>query len=184
MPSALVILAPGFEEIEAVTVIDLLRRAEIEVTTAALENNPVYGSHNILIETDTPLNKVEADNFDMVILPGGQPGSTHLKSHPLVLEIVRKRFFSNKKIAAICAAPIVLEAAGITTGLKITSYPSEAGVFTNSTYINDNVVRDGAVITSRGVATAIDFTLELIAELKGKAMAKEIAARILYTWDG
>ncbi|HID40493.1 MAG TPA: DJ-1 family protein [Calditrichaeota bacterium] len=184
MPSALVLLAPGFEEIEAVTIIDLLRRANIEVTTAALDKELVKGSHDILIKADTLLDSINASNFDLLILPGGQPGSTHLKNHPAVLKCVQDRFSSHKLIAAICAAPTVLEAAGITNGLKITSYPSEAGVFINSRYLEHNVVKDGVVITSRGVGTAIDFALDLIIELRGKEAAKEIADRILYPWNG
>jgi len=184
MPSALVLLAPGFEEIEAVTIIDLLRRADIELTTAALDKELVKGSHDILIKADTLLDSVDTDIFDLLILPGGQPGSTYLRNHPAVLKCVRDRFSSRKLVAAICAAPTVFEAAGITDGLKITSYPSEAGAFANGKYIEQNVVKDDVVITSRGVGTAIDFSLKLIAELKGKSKAREVADRILYTWAG
>ncbi|HGY56548.1 MAG TPA: DJ-1/PfpI family protein [Caldithrix abyssi] len=181
MPSALVLLAPGFEEIEAVTVIDLLRRAQIEVTVAALEDQTVCGSHDIRIVADTRIDGLNPDHFDVLILPGGQPGSTHLKNHPTVLEWVRKRFSSGKKIAAICAAPTVLEAAGITDGLKITSYPSESAVFSASQYIEQDVVEDGPVITSRGVGTAIDFALGIITLLKDRKTADQIAERILYS---
>ena len=184
MSSALVLLAEGFEEIEAVTIIDLLRRADIKVTTAGLEKEWVQGSHDIPIKADTLLDDINPEKFDTLILPGGQPGSTHLKNHPSVIKLVKERFYSHQPIAAICAAPTVFKAAGITDGLKITSYPSEAGVFTNSKYLEQNVVKDGSVITSRGVGTAIDFALELIAELKGISKAREVANRILYRWNG
>jgi len=180
MKKALVLLAPGFEEIEAVTIIDILRRGQVEVTVAGLEKGLIMGSHNISIQSDTYYKNVNEKEFDMLILPGGQPGSTHLKNDPLVLEWIRSRFSSGKKLAAICAAPTVFQAAGITKNLKITSYPSEESVFTDSKYQTDSVVKDGAVITSRGVGAAIEFALELVSELTSPEVAADIKEKILF----
>lgn len=180
MKSALVLLAPGFEEIEAVTIIDVLRRGQIEVIVAGLERDLVTGSHNISIQTDAYYKNVDEKEFELLILPGGQPGSTHLKNDPLVLDWVRSRFSSSKKLAAICAAPTVFHAAGICKNLKITSYPSEEMVFNESIYLTDSVVKDGPVITSRGVGTAIDFALELVTELTGVEVAADIKEKILH----
>jgi len=180
MSSALILLAPGFEEIEAVTLIDLLRRAGVTVTVAGLKKQVVCGSHAISIKADVYYKKVDPLRFDVLILPGGQPGSSNLKANAEVLEWVKARFIRGKKLAAICAAPTVLAAAGITKGLKITSYPSEKEVFKNSIYVEESIVRDHEVFTSRGVGTAIRFALFLIAELQGEAIAEEIRKRILF----
>ncbi len=180
MSTALVLLAPGFEEIEAVTIIDLLRRGEVQVTVAGLERELVTGSHDIAIKPDVYYKDVEPMAFDLFILPGGQPGTNHLKADPVVLEWVRKRFASGKALAAICAAPTVFHAAGIAKNLHLTSYPSEKEVFTQSTYLEQPVVRDGVVLTSRGVGTAIEFSLALIEELQGKEKAEQVRQRILF----
>ncbi|MBD3225075.1 MAG: DJ-1 family protein [Caldithrix sp.] len=182
MPNALLLLAPGFEETEAITVIDLLRRASIEVTVAGLQENQVTGSHDITINTDVYYKEVQENTFDILILPGGQPGSTHLKNDAIVLDWVRKRFEENRYLAAICAAPTVFHAAGITDNLKLTSFPAEKDVFTNAHYSEDRVVIDQNVITSRGVGTAIDFALTLIEILCGMEQAEDIGRRILHPY--
>ncbi len=180
MPKALVILAPGFEEIEAVTIIDLLRRAEIEVVTAGLEEGPITGSHGITIIPDVLIEKVDHSEFDILILPGGQPGTNNLKADEKLLKWIKERFSTGRKLAAICAAPTVFHKAGITKNLTLTSYPSEREVFTDSVYLEKPVVKHGTVITSRGVGTAIPFALALIEELKGKSIAQTVKERILF----
>ncbi|MGD9899844.1 MAG: DJ-1 family glyoxalase III [Calditrichaceae bacterium] len=180
MEKALVILAPGFEEIEAVTIIDLLRRGKIDVTVAGLELDSVTGSHQISIIPDAYYLDVDPDEFDVLILPGGQPGSNNLKENRNIINWVNSRFKSGKKLAAICSAPVVFHATGIAKGMKLTSYPTDKGIFTDSVYLEERVVRDGQIITSRGVGTAIDFSLAIISDLKGKEEAGEVAARILY----
>ncbi len=180
MAKALVLLAPGFEEIEAVTIIDLLRRGKIDVTVAGLEIDSVTGSHQISIIPDAFYLDIDPDDFDILILPGGQPGSNNLKKDRNIVNWINSRFKSGKKLAAICSAPIVFHAAGITQGRKLTSYPTDKDVFTDSVYLEENVVRDGQIITSRGVGTAIDFSLAIISNLKGAEEAGEVAARILY----
>lgn len=180
MKKALVLLAPGFEEIEAVTIIDILRRAQIKVTVASLQQDLVTGSHDITIKPDIFYRDVDHNDFDILILPGGLPGSINLKNDPLVLNWIKTRFEGGQKLAAICAAPTVFHAAGITDNLKITSHPSEKNVFLSSDYSADSVVVNGSVITSRGVGTAIDFALELVAELTDKDVATDIRKKILY----
>lgn len=180
MSNAIVILSPGFEEIEAVTVIDLLRRAEIEVLVVGLKEGIISGSHSIPIMTDAFIEDVDPDAYDILILPGGQPGSDNLKKNPIVMEWLKRRSKGGRKIAAICAAPTVLHQAGILKGRSVTSFPTEEGVFIQSNYSEDAVVKDNNIITSRGVGTAIDFALELIAELEGKEKARGIARRILH----
>ncbi len=180
MKTVLVLLAPGFEEIEAVTIIDILRRAELPVTVAGLERDWVTGSHSIPIKPDIYYEDVDGTEFDLLILPGGQPGSTNLKNNPLVLKWVQQRFRAGKSLAAICAAPTVFHAAGITNRIRVTSYPSERNVFDAQYYSEQTVVKDHGVITSRGVGTAIPFALELVAELAGKAVAETIKAKILF----
>ncbi len=180
MPSALVLLSSGFEEIEAVTIIDLLRRADIKVTVAGLQKDLVTGSHNINIKPDVYYKEVNHNSFDALILPGGQPGSANLKADAQVLNWIQERHLQGKMLAAICAAPTVFHAAGITKNLQLTSYPSEKEVFSDSHYSEETVVTDGAVITSRGVGTAIEFSLKLIEKLQGSAAAQTVAERILY----
>ncbi len=180
MKSALVLLAPGFEEIEAVTIIDILRRGNVDVTVAGLDREQITGSHNISITSDIFYEEIDALDFDLLILPGGLPGSTNLKNNPLVIKWIQNRFQNNQKLAAICAAPTVFQQAGIAKGLNITSYPTEESIFVDSNYLTNSVVKDHSVITSRGVGTAIDFALELVSELSGSDVAKEIKEKILY----
>jgi 4-methyl-5(b-hydroxyethyl)-thiazole monophosphate biosynthesis len=180
MKRVLIYLAPGFEEIEAVTIIDLLRRADIDVTIAGLEEGFIRGSHGISILSDVNYETVNSDNFDYLVLPGGQPGSNNLKNNKRVQDSIKKFCKDNKLIGAICAAPIVLHEAGILSNKKVTSYPSEKDVFSSSTYEESPVVKDDNIITSRGVGTAIDFALSLIGEIKGDDKKKEIAEKILW----
>jgi len=176
----LVYLAPGFEEIEAVTIIDLLRRAEIEVTVAGLEEGAITGSHGITLLADLNYENVDPNEFDYLILPGGQPGTNNLKNNQKVINSVKMFMQDNKLIGAICAAPIVLQEAGILNNKKVTSYPSEKEVFNSSVYEESPVVKDDNIITSRGVGTAIDFALDLIGEIKGDDSKRETAEKILW----
>ena len=180
MSKVLVLLSPGFEEIEAVTIIDILRRAEIDVTTAGLEKNIVTGSHSISIKCDMYYKNVKIEDFDLLVLPGGQPGTNNMKSNSTVLEWLQKIKVENKKIAAICAAPTVLEKAKIIDTVKVTSYPSEKDKFDSNYYSEDVVVVDKNIITSRGVGTAIDFSLEIVNIIKGKEIRDELASKILW----
>jgi len=181
MNKVLIYLAPGFEEIEAVTIIDLLRRAGIDVTIAGLEQEAVTGSHGITIACDTYYESVDADDFDCLILPGGQPGTNNLKNDQRVLETIRKFDRGKKIIGAICAAPTVLYTAGILKNIRVTSYPTEKNVFDPSLYEESHVVSDGNIITSRGVGTAIEFALDIIGRIKGNAVKLQTAEHILWS---
>jgi 4-methyl-5(b-hydroxyethyl)-thiazole monophosphate biosynthesis len=168
----LVPLAEGFEETEAITVIDILRRAGIDTVTAALSKNPVTGSHNISIFADELLD--ENKEFDAIVLPGGMPGSNNLRDDDRIIKIIKKINSSSGLTAALCAAPIVLSKAGVLKGKKYTCYPgfeSEIdGVFTDK-----NVVADGNIITGKGAGHAVQFGLSIVAFLKGDAAAKNVS---------
>ena len=177
MANALLLLAEGFEEIEAVTVIDVLRRAGVEVTVAALHASPVRGSHDIALVADTVLAAVENQDFDALLLPGGMPGAKHLREEPRVLALVRRFVAAEKLTAAVCAAPTVLEAAGVLAGRRATSYPGCA--LPSAVYEEATVVEDGPIVTSRGVGTCLEFALALVGRLTGEASEQLHRARLL-----
>lgn len=163
MPNVLIPLAQGCEELEAVTVIDLLRRAGINVVTAGLDKQAVTASRKTVLIPDTDLDTALQNDYDMVVLPGGLPGADHLENDKRINELLIKMANSEKFTAAICAAPKVLASAGLLDSKQATSYP---GILENST--GESVVISGKVITSRGPGTAIDFALTLIEQLVGK----------------
>jgi 4-methyl-5(b-hydroxyethyl)-thiazole monophosphate biosynthesis len=179
MSSVLTILAEGFEETEAVTVIDLLRRAGIGVTICGLNSSIVKGSHGIQISTDILLGDFR-DSCDGIVLPGGQPGSTNLAASPLVLEQVRQYHTKGLLCAAICAAPTVLAKADILEGYRVTCYPGMESRLKDALFQDNTVVRDRNVITSRGLGTAIAFSLEIIAYLCGREKAVKIGSSVLF----
>ena len=176
MPKVLVPLAQGCEEVEAVIIIDLLRRAKIEVVSAGLDAQPVTASRGVRLIADTTLEEALGQEFDMIVLPGGMPGMTHLKNDPRIIALLQKMAREGKYICAICAAPAVLAEAGLLTGRSATSYPGFLDNLPGVANKNDPVVRDGKVITSRGPGTAMDFALELIEVLAGKAQRDEVEA--------
>ena len=176
---ALVILAEGFEEIEAVTPIDLLRRAGISVTVAGLSSITVKGARGIPICADSILDSCKEDAFDALILPGGQPGTTNLASSSTVLEMVRKSAHDGRLIAAICAAPSVLGKAGILQGKKATCYPGIEDALIGAELQDSLVVVDGNLITSRGAGTAIAFSLQIIRYLTDFEHAAKVASGII-----
>ena len=173
MKRVLVPLAEGFEELEAVTIIDILRRAGIEVVVASLAGSPVTGSHGIRLAADTPLAALVEQDFDMIALPGGMPGAEHLRNDPRIAAFVRRLHGAGRPVAAICAAPMVLAAAGVLEGRRATSYP---GFLEGGT--GEAVVVDRNVITSRGPGTALDFALALVEELLGPAARQSVEARL------
>jgi protein deglycase len=178
--SALVPLASGFEEIEAVTVIDILRRADLRVVTASLVEGPIQASRKTLHLADVTLNEVIKEDFDLVVLPGGQPGTNNLKSDPRVRDMVTQHFKKEKWIAAICAAPIVLHNLGLLRGKKATSHPSVREIMTDLHYSEEKVVVDGRIVTSRGAGTAMEFSLKLAELLCGEKKSQEISRSILF----
>lgn len=164
MPRVLVPLAQGCEELEAITIIDLMRRAGIEVVTASLDREPVTCSRGAKLIADTDMDTALESDYDMVVLPGGLPGADNLDRDNRIRELLVRMADSEKFTAAICAAPKVLANAGLLDNKQATSFP---GVLDNMkvegmTYSESPVVRDGHVVTSRGPGTAMDFSLELI----------------------
>lgn len=179
MPTVLAILAEGFEEIEATTPIDLLRRAGAEVTVAALgEGIHVTGRSSLTMHADTTLAAVlsGARPFDVLFLPGG-PGVSRLRADPRIRPLVLQHHASGRWIAAICAAPLVLHDAGILVGRRFTAHPSVATELAGL-LAGERVVVDGCLITSRGAGTALDFGLALVEALYSVEKAKGIAASV------
>ena len=164
----LVPLAEGFEEVEAVTIIDVLRRANIEVISASLSSNlEVKGSHNIILKADTTLDKIINDDFDAIALPGGMGGMNNLKNDKRVISKLQKMYENKKLVSAICASPIVLGEASVIKG-KYTCYPSCESMVKGGEYVEkDLVVVNDNVITSKGPATTIFFALEIVKYLLG-----------------
>ncbi len=173
---ALIILADGFEEIEAVNAIDILRRAGIEVTTAGINGIKVQGSHGITVIADKLLTSVVKENFDACILPGGSPGAKNLASSEKVNSIIKQMNKNGKIIAAICAAPaIALAPLGILQNKTATCYPGMQEKFSQETiYKEKAVVIDGNIITSRGPGTALPFALAIVEKLSGKKTCKKL----------
>lgn len=178
MASVLVPLAHGCEELEAVTIIDLLARAGIDVVSAGLTPGPVKASRGVTLVPDTTLDEALGRDWDMVVLPGGGPGAERLDEDPRIAELLKKMASKGRYTAAICAAPKVLANAGLLTGRKGTSYPGfvDRMEIPNFTYLEDPVVQDGQVITSRGPGTAMDFALHLVEVLAGADKRAEVEA--------
>ena len=169
MPRVLVPLAQGCEELEAVTIIDLLRRAGIEVVVAGLVPGTVKASRGTQLVPDTTLDAALYDEYDMVVLPGGMPGAQHLRDDARIIGLIQKMTAADRYVAAICAAPTVLAAAGVLSGKTATGYPGflEKMNLPDVKLSNDAVFRDGQIITSRGPGTAMDFALRLVEILSG-----------------
>ena len=174
----LVPMAPGFEELEAVTIIDVLRRAGLQVTTAGLNDIAVAGAHNIRIECDTVLSAVE-EEWDAIVLPGGLPGSNHLRDDDQLKSLLKANVEAGRKVAAICAAPIALEAAGVLKDRRATSYPGFGEQMSSATYVEDAVCIDGPITTSRGPGTALRFALALVAQLVDEETAQNLSEGML-----
>jgi 4-methyl-5(b-hydroxyethyl)-thiazole monophosphate biosynthesis len=176
----LVPLAEGFEEIEATAIVDVLRRGGVEVVLAGLHPGTVTGSHGIRLGTDAVLGDLDPLGFDMLVLPGGMPGTTGLMEDERVLGAVRALHGAGRTVAAVCAAPMVLARAGVVSGVTVTSHPSVRGELGDADVrAEPRVLRSGRVVTSQGPGTAIEFALELVAELSGQARAEELARAML-----
>ena len=174
---ALVPLAEGFEELEAVTIIDVLRRAGVEVTTAALAATPVTGSHAISVAADTLLDSVDPRSFDAVVLPGG-PAAKRLRDDARIRSLVQTAARDGKLVAALCAAPIALEAAGVLAGKRATVYPGNE-LPSAAAVVTERVVVDGTIVTSRGPGTALEFALTLVEKLVSVEKANELRRAML-----
>jgi len=180
MARVLVPLAPGVEELEAVTIIDLLRRAGAEVVVAGVEPGPIRGSRGVVLLPDVLLTEVASQKFDLVALPGGAEGSRRLAESAWVREALEQTLQAGGRVAAICAAPEVLRRAGLLQGRRVTSYPGALPMDdTSYTYVEDSVVVDGPVTTSRGPGTAVDFALALVEQMSGGEMRARVEAGLV-----
>lgn len=177
MKKAAVIIAPGFEEGEALTIIDIIRRAELPCEAVGLTDTTVTGAHNITMKCDSMLS-MESSEFDMIVLPGGLPGATNLRDSDLLMDVIRKMNSEGKYVCAMCAAPIALERAGVLEGKNFTAYLGYDEKIKAGTFKEDEVVIDGNVVTSRGPATAYAFAYELTRLLGGDAEA--VKKRMIY----
>ena len=180
MMKILVPLANGFEEIEAITIIDVLRRAECEVITASLENEVVIAARKTRHLADAWLNEVISGVFDAIVLPGGQPGSDILMNH---LELRKKLIQQSEEgrwIGAICAAPKVLEAAKLLKDKQFTCHPSAKSFIASGQFVNQSVVVDRKLITGQAAGSAMAFSLRLVKELKDKSMMDKVNEGLLF----
>ena len=178
MASVLVPLAQGCEELEAVTVIDLLRRAGIGVVTAGLDDRPVRASRGTVLIPDVTLNQAATQKYDMIVLPGGLPGADNLNDDPRIHGLLKEVAETGGYTAAICAAPKVLARGGLLQGRRVTSFPGALSGFEGFDYSDSPVVQDDRVITSRGPGTAMDFALVLIENLVGREKRDEVEAAL------
>jgi 4-methyl-5(b-hydroxyethyl)-thiazole monophosphate biosynthesis len=174
--TVLIVLADGFEEIEAITPIDVLRRAGLEVVVAGVGKREITGAHGITVETNVMLEQYQ-ESPDAIVLPGGMPGAANLKESEALQDILQKMKKGGKLIGAICASPaVVLSPAGILDGKKATCYPGfESDFGSKVIFSQDRVVRDGQVTTSKGPGTALEFALELVSQLVSPDAAKKLS---------
>lgn len=178
MASVLVPIADGSEELEAISIIDLLRRAGVDVTVAGLNGVNIKASRGVNLVADATLDEVLDQSFDMVVLPGGAAGAEALRTDERIKQLLQQYAESGRYTAAICAAPSVLANAGLLGGRKATSFPGFLDPFADVDYREDPVVADGKTVTSRGPGTAMDFALRLIEILEGAEKAREVEDRL------
>jgi len=179
-------IADGFEEVEGLTSVDLLRRAGIEVKmVSVMGRKNIEGAHGIRLETDLLIEELEGSESlaDMMVLPGGMPGTNYLRESAPLADLLKAQYESGRYVAAICAAPSVLAGLSFLKGRRATSYPGCLDGYEVGEYCREPVVTDGHVITSRGVGTAIPFALTLIEKLEGAGKADQIASSILYSTE-
>jgi 4-methyl-5(b-hydroxyethyl)-thiazole monophosphate biosynthesis len=172
-------LANGFEEIEAVTLIDVLRRAGFGVTTCGLNSLQAHGAHHVTLTADTMIDDALKGTWDLVVLPGGMPGATNLRDDARVGKLLEQTVKGGGHVGAICAAPIALARFGFIKGKKATSYPGFENQMPGAEYCEDRVVCDGKVLTSRGPGTAMEFALAITELLAGRAKADEVKGQML-----
>ncbi len=179
MKKVLVPLAEGFEEIEAITIVDLLRRAGANVTLAALEKRNVMGSHDLKVIADTVLEEVKNENWDLIVLPGGVPGAPNLMEDARIIKLLKDQAAANKTSAAICAAPAVLEKAGLTSDKEVTSHPAWADRMTTAVHTGARVQSADLLITGQAAGSAMEFAFKLIETLYGPEKVAEVNAGVI-----
>ncbi|MCL2084144.1 MAG: DJ-1/PfpI family protein [Oscillospiraceae bacterium] len=179
-----VLLAEGFEDIEALAPVDILRRASVDVKLAGVTGETVTSANGVTVQTDCLLCDVPLDGCDMLVLPGGSPGWKNLRGSEPVLELVRRAHDGGKLLAAICGAPVILAELGLLKGRRAVCYPGMESELTRFGAVapeNETVVRDGNIITARAAGSSIDFGLRLAAALNGEDAAGEVCRAICYT---
>ena len=178
-----IFFATGFEEVEALTVVDILRRTGIETDMVSVTGElMVTGSHGITVQMDKLFEEID-DSAEMLVLPGGVPGTPNLKAHQGLADMITRYNEAGKYLAAICAAPTVYGDMGLLVGRHATCYPGMEDSLLGAEVLTDAVVVDGHFITSRGLGTAIDFGLALVTLLKDEVTAEDLASKIVYTID-
>jgi 4-methyl-5(b-hydroxyethyl)-thiazole monophosphate biosynthesis len=184
MKKVFVFLASGFEEIEAISIIDTLRRAKVETIVVTIPQEEdvfwVEGAHGISIAGDSLFDETDFSNGDMLILPGGMPGTNNLNAHEGLKELIEEYNNQNKYVAAICAAPLILGEMGLLKGKKAVCYPGYEDQLIGAEIVeNEHVVVDGKIITSKGPGTAIEFALKLVEILVDKNTAEQLAVGMI-----
>ena len=180
MEKIVVFLANGFEEIEAIAPIDILRRAELDVVTVSIsDSKTVTGAHGIKVEADQLFTETTFGENDYYVLPGGYDGMLNLSAHQGVNELLKKQHSEGKKLAAICASPSVLGKLGILEGKEAICYPGFEGKLTGATISKKSVVEDGNVITGKGPGVAVQFALKIVESLKGKETASQVSDSLM-----
>lgn len=173
------LLANGFEEIEALTPVDILKRAGLNVVTCGISGLVITGSHGIKVQADLLPEDIDINEVDMLILPGGMPGATNIDSHPFTDVLIDAVIKKDGRIAAICAAPLVLGRRGLLVGKRATCYPGFEAELEGADLTGDGVVTDGNITTAKGMGVALEFSKELVRLVLGEAKAKEISAAIM-----
>jgi 4-methyl-5(b-hydroxyethyl)-thiazole monophosphate biosynthesis len=181
MKKAYLFLATGFEEVEALTVLDILRRGKVDCQTVSIMGDyDVTSSHNVTVRADLLFDEKNLEDGDMIILPGGIPGTPNLKAHKGLEQLILKYKDEGKYLAAVCAAPTIYGEMGLLQGKNATCYPGMEEGMVGANKLTDRVVQDGQFVTSRGMGTCVDFGLKLLALLENEALSEEIAKKIVY----
>lgn len=181
MSNVYVFLANGFEEIEAGTPVDILRRAGINVEMVSIDDTEyVTGARGIAFKADRKFSEIDKEWADILVLPGGMPGTTNLLEFAPLMELVNEYNEKGKRIAAICAAPTIFGKLGLLNGKKACCYPGMEGDLACADASSESVITDGNITTSRGMGTAIDFALELLTILTNKEIADDMASKVVY----
>lgn len=181
MKKAYLFLATGFEEVEALTVLDILRRGKVDCKTVSVMGDyDVTSSHMVTVRADLLFDEKDLSDGDMIILPGGIPGTPNLKAHKGLEKLILKYQEDGKYLAAVCAAPTVYGEMGLLEGKNATCYPGMEDGLVGANKLTDKVVQDGQFITSRGMGTCVDFGLKLLSILENETLSEEIARKIVY----
>lgn len=180
MKKAVIFLADGFEEVEALAPVDILRRGGVDVTIAGVTGMQVLSSHNVKVMADKDVKEIKTDDYDAFICPGGMPGAVNLRDS-IVTDIIKEAYGKGKIVSAICAAPMVLDKAGVLADKDFTMYPGMQNYAPSGSYkSNKFVIKDGIVITGAGPAAAFEYAFELLAELQGKEISLKVAEGMLF----